>query len=138
MLLMEMVLILIWNKNKYNLKWLWFLILYAINQNKIKKIGTRQEVYRGLAIRTAGGLSKNDIIEKQFGTRTLYISTKLSDKMRDNFNLHRNNPRRQKRTMVASNINTPLTIQNNIQPIETRINQNMIFIKSALEHYGVL
>ena len=33
---------------------------------KIKKVGTREEVFKGLAARTAGGLVKNDIIEKQF------------------------------------------------------------------------
>ena len=108
------------------------------DQNKIKKIGTRQEVYKGVANRTAGGLSKNDIIEKQFGTRTLYISRKLSDKMRDNFNLHRNNPRRQKRTMVASNINTPLTIQNNIQPIKLRMKQIYIIIKIILDNLNII
>lgn len=73
---------------------------------RIKKIGTREEVFKGLAIRTAGGLSKTDIIEKQFGTRILYISKKLSDKMRTNFNIIReNNPnyfkRVPKRTLVA-------------------------------------
>lgn len=75
---------------------------------KIKRVGTREEVFKGNASRTAGGLKKEDIIEKQFGTRTIYISRKLSDKMRENFNIIRlNNPnhfkRMQKKTMVASN-----------------------------------
>ena len=75
-----------------------------------KRIGTRQEVYKGLATRTAGGLKKDDIIEKQFGSRAIYISKKLSDKMRENFNIIRsNNPnhlkRNPKRTMVAPKLN---------------------------------
>jgi len=75
-----------------------------------KRIGTRQEVYKGLATRTAGGLKKDDIIEKQFGSRAIYISKKLSDKMRENFNIIRsNNPnhlkRNSKRTMVAPKLN---------------------------------
>ena len=50
--------------------------------NKNKKVGTREEVYKGIAQRTAGGLNKNDIIEKVFGTKTIYISRKLSEKMK--------------------------------------------------------
>jgi hypothetical protein len=70
-----------------------------MDTSRIKRIGTREEVYKGLAIRTAGGLKREDIIEKQFGTRTLYISKKLSDKMRTNFNIIReNNPNYLKRT----------------------------------------
>jgi hypothetical protein len=74
----------------------------------MKKVGTREEVFKGNAARTAGGLKKEDIIEKQFGNKTLYISKKLSDKMRENFNIIRaNNPnhlrnKQQKRTMVAN------------------------------------
>lgn len=75
-----------------------------------KRIGTREEVFKGLATRTAGGLKKDDIIEKQFGSRKMYISKKLSDKMRENFNIIRtNNPnhlkRIPKRTMVAPKLN---------------------------------
>ena len=75
-----------------------------------KRIGTREEVFKGLATRTAGGLKKDDIIEQQFGSRKMYISKKLSDKMRENFNIIRtNNPnhlkRNPKRTMVAPKLN---------------------------------
>lgn len=90
-----------------------------------KRIGTREEVFKGLATRTAGGLKKDDIIEKQFGSRKMYISKKLSDKMRENFNIIRtNNPnhlkRIPKRTMVApklnenANANATLTNQNKV------------------------
>jgi hypothetical protein len=76
---------------------------------KIKKVGTREEVFKGLATRTAGGLFKNDIIEKQFGTRKLYISKRLSDKMRESFNTIRlNNPNHLKRLSrkIPINFNT--------------------------------
>ena len=55
----------------------------------IKRIGTREEVFRGHAIRTAGGLKRDDIISKQLGTKIIYISKKLSAKMKENFNIIR-------------------------------------------------
>ena len=53
-------------------------------ENKLKKVGTREEVYNNLASRTAGNLTKNDIIEKTIGSRKIYISKKLSEKMINN------------------------------------------------------
>jgi len=81
------------------------------NSVKIKKIGTREDVYKGMALRTAGGLTKDDIITKQFGNKIIYISKKLSDKMKTNFNLLRStNPNhlKNKRTHCCN-------IQQNIQ-----------------------
>jgi len=101
----------------------------------MKRIGTREEVFKGIATRTAGGLKREDIIEKQFGTKILYISKKLSDKMRENFNIIRtNNPnhlrnKQQKRTMVANknnnnnNNNSNETIQINQQNQPNQPNQ---------------
>ena len=54
----------------------------TVNTNTVKKIGTREEVYKSVASRTAGGLTKNDIIEKNFNGKLIYISKKISDKMR--------------------------------------------------------
>lgn len=76
---------------------------------KIKKVGTREEVFKGIAIRTAGGLKKDDIIEKKFGSRTLYISKKLSEKMKENITILRaHNPnifKKLKKTMgVATDV----------------------------------
>ena len=76
---------------------------------KIKKIGTREEVFKGLASRTAGNLQKNDIIEKQFSNRTIYISKKLSDKMKANITILRaHNPNflkgLQRKTMTSKPI----------------------------------
>jgi len=75
--------------------------------SKQKKVGTREEVYKNLAIRTAGNLKKDDIIEKVFGNKTMYISKKLSDKMKENIQILRtHNPnfmkKMQKKTMVVS------------------------------------
>lgn len=90
-----------------------------MDNSRIKKVGTREEVFKGLAIRTAGGLKKDDIIEKQFGTRVLYISKRLSDKMRENFTFIRNNNpnylrRQPKKTMTntSTNNNTIITTTN--------------------------
>ena len=85
---------------------------------KTKLIGTREEVFKGLAPRTAGGLTRDDIIEKRIGNKILYISRKLSDKMKNNMNLARNpnHARRiQKRTMhnMRKLQNTTTTIHNN-------------------------
>ena len=76
---------------------------------KIKKVGTREEVFKGFASRTAGGLKKDDIIEKKFGSRTLYISKKLSEKMKENITILRaHNPnifKKLKKTMgVATDV----------------------------------
>ena len=76
---------------------------------KNKKFGTREEVYKGIYTNTAGGLKKDDIIEKCLGTKIIYISKKLSDKMKINFNIIRaNNPNQFKRipkkTMVSPKI----------------------------------
>jgi len=77
---------------------------------KIKKVGTREEVYNGNALRTAGGLQKNDIIEKKIGNRIIYISKKLSDKMKENITIIRNqNPHFFKRVLkktIVSDVNT--------------------------------
>jgi hypothetical protein len=50
--------------------------------NLSKKIGTREEVYKGIASRTAGGLTNTDIIEKTFNGKLIYISKKISEKMK--------------------------------------------------------
>ena len=77
---------------------------------KAKKVGTREEVFKGLAERTAGSLKKDDIIEKSIGNHKIYISKKLSDRMKLNIaTLRINNPnffkRLQKKTMVNTNTN---------------------------------
>ena len=68
-------------------------------ENKLKKVGTREEVYNCLASRTAGNLTKNDIIEKIIGSRKIYISKKLSEKMINNPIFSK---RIQKKTLVAT------------------------------------
>jgi len=107
--------------------------------SRMKKIGTREEVFKGLAARTAGGLKREDIIEKQFGTKMLYISKKLSDKMRENFNIIRtNNPnhlknKQQKRTMVATTNTNTNTNTNNIE-----LNQNQNQVQSINKVHKVI
>ena len=49
-----------------------------------KKIGTREEVYKSIAQRTNGGLLKSDIIEKNNNGKLIYISKKISEKMKAN------------------------------------------------------
>jgi hypothetical protein len=92
------------------------------NDARGKRIGTREEVFKGLAARTAGGLTKADIIAKQFGTRTLYISKRLSDRMRENFQHANYFRKRVRKTLVATN-NTPApqqTMQDTmIKPVST-------------------
>lgn len=75
----------------------------SISDARIKRNGTREEVFKGLAVRTAGGLKKDDIIAKQFGTKTLYISKRLSDRMRENFQQVNNFRKRVRKTLVATN-----------------------------------
>jgi len=73
------------------------------------KIGTREQVYKGLAIKTAGGLTKNDIIEKRIGNKIIYISKKLSDKMKNNIVQFRKVIRKKTISVPVNN-----TIQQNI------------------------
>jgi hypothetical protein len=92
--------------------------------SKIRTVGTREEVYKGLASRTAGNLQKNDIIEKIIGNRILYISKKISDKMKANISIFRtSNPNFlksiQKKTMVVNN-----TELHNTQNIKTQNTNN--------------
>jgi len=91
-----------------------------MDNSKVKKVGTREEVYKGIALRTAGSLKKDDIIEKRIGNRVIYISKKLSDKMKENVNILRtHNPnffkRMQKKTTVTTSETQPIS-----QPIKPK------------------
>ncbi len=115
-----------------------------MDTSKNKKVGTREEVFKGTAIRTAGGLKKDDIIEKKIGNRIIYISKKLSDKMKENITILRtHNPiflkKIQKKTVVSSNetivssTETPNNIQINknlnaqsVQPIQSTQNTQIL------------
>ena len=82
---------------------------------KITRVGTREDVYKGIAQRTAGNLKKDDIIEKIYGNRKIYISKKLSDKMKANIQILRtHNPnflkRKPKQTMISHS-------EGSVQPI---------------------
>jgi hypothetical protein len=106
---------------------------------KNKKIGTREEVYKNIALRTAGGLKKDDIIEKKIGNRIMYISKKLSDKMKENVNILRtHNPnffkRIQKKTIVSTNDTQPIEKQNsypNTKPITSILKNKKNIITHA-------
>ena len=49
------------------------------------KIGSRADVYEGRADKTTGGLTKADIICKVMGGKKLYISQKISNRMKNKF-----------------------------------------------------
>lgn len=87
---------------------------------KIKKVGTREEVYKKIALRTAGGLKYDDIIVKTCGSKTLYVSKKLSEKMSEQLKVLRiTNPnflkRIQKKTLVAPTNDTQTPSQSSTQ-----------------------
>jgi hypothetical protein len=95
--------------------------------SKIKKVGTREEVYKGIALRTAGGLKKDDIIEKKFGSRILYISKKLSEKMKENITILRtHNPNLFKKAKKTMGTTTEITSETIIHPIQQPIQQQSI------------
>lgn len=48
----------------------------------VKKKGTREEVYLGLAERTSGYMTKEDIIVKKTPRKTKYLSRKISERMK--------------------------------------------------------
>ena len=80
-----------------------------MDTNTIKKIGSREEVYKCLALHTIGGLYKNDILEKKHNDKFIYISKKISDKMKAQISIIREtNPnffKKQKKTLNISSIN---------------------------------
>ncbi len=90
----------------------------SIGDARMKRLGTREEVFKGLAARTAGGLKKDDIIAKQFGTRTLYISKRLSDRMRENFQHANYFRKRVRKTLVATNISQNPESNNQISNVK--------------------
>ena len=74
---------------------IYLFIYYYFNMDcistNIKKIGNREEVYKGLAYRTAGGLTNTDIIEKNFNGKLIYISKKISENMKAQMQLIHSN-----------------------------------------------
>ena len=52
-----------------------------------KKIGSREEVYKGLAQKTSGGLKKENIICKIIRKKEVYVSKRLSELMKVKNNL---------------------------------------------------
>ena len=94
-----------------------------------KKTGSREEVYKSIASHTAGGLYKNDIIEKQHNGKTIYISKKISEKMKEQINIIReHNPnffKKQKKTFSVPKI---IKNKNNskTQKLSFQINNNEV------------
>lgn len=62
-----------------------------MDKKRVKKIGSREEVYHGSALRTSGGLTKDDIILKVSNGKNYYVSKKLSAiaKERDMFSKYK-------------------------------------------------
>jgi hypothetical protein len=62
-----------------------------MDKKRVKKIGSREEVYHGSAFRTSGGLTKDDIILKVSNGKSYYLSKKLSAiaKERDMFSKYK-------------------------------------------------
>ena len=60
-------------------------------KRRVKKVGTREEVYLGKALKTSGGLTKNDILIKVVNGKNHYVSKKLSEiaKERDMFSKYK-------------------------------------------------
>jgi len=49
---------------------------------RVKRIGTREEVYHGIAKITAGGMVKSDIVKVIKNNKEHYASRKISDRMK--------------------------------------------------------
>ena len=62
-----------------------------MDKKRVKKIGSREEVYNGSAFRTSGGLTKDDIMLKVSNGKNYYVSKKLSAiaKERDMFSKYK-------------------------------------------------
>ena len=78
-----------------------------------KKIGSREEVYMGIALKTNGGLFKKDIIQKNTNGKYSYVSKKLSEIAKER-NVFSNYRKRQTRVnKVPINVNTNASLQPN-------------------------
>jgi hypothetical protein len=87
-----------------------------IARNGMKKIGTREEVFQGIAIKTNGGMYRNDIIFDE-KLKKGYISKKISTRMK------------QKRKTIKSNtILAPNPANENLVDVK---------VKVAVENVGV-
>jgi hypothetical protein len=75
-----------------------------------KKIGSREEVYVGIALKTNGGLFKKDIIQKNTNGKYSYVSKKLSEiaKERNVFSNYRKRKTRANKVSINVNTNAPL------------------------------
>lgn len=80
-----------------------------ITRNGIKKIGTREEVFQGLAIKTNGGMYINDILYDE-KMKKGYISKKISTRMK------------QKRKTLRANMNTNTNTNNNTNNMNINTN----------------
>jgi len=106
---------------------------------KIKKVGTREEVYKKIALRTAGGLKYDDIIVKTCGSKTLYVSKKLSEKMSEQLKVLRiTNPnflrRIQKKTLVAPTNDTQTSPQTPSQTAKLETSPSNLSTKIKQKH----
>uniref|UniRef100_A0A6C0EFE8 Uncharacterized protein n=1 Tax=viral metagenome TaxID=1070528 RepID=A0A6C0EFE8_9ZZZZ len=51
----------------------------------MKKIGSRKEVYLGIALKTSGGMTRDDIIKSvKDKAKNIYLSKKISSRMKNN------------------------------------------------------
>ena len=50
----------------------------------VKKKGTREEVYLGLAQKTSGNMRKDDIIRRETAKKPKFLSRKISERMKKN------------------------------------------------------
>ncbi len=100
----------------------------------MNKIGTREEVFKGLADKTSGGLTKNDIICKIIGGKTLYISSKKSKIMKDILKKTKtNNGKNTILNQEKSTSNMPLTKKN----VYFSLNQNKVVSYNYEELAGI-
>ena len=94
----------------------------------IKKIGNREEVYKGLAYRTAGGLTNTDIIEKNFNGKLIYISKKISENMKAQMQLIHSN------TQYTNNLDSNTKRSTNKPFNKRRMQERAPFSVQILNH----
>jgi hypothetical protein len=104
----------------------------------MKRIGTRQEVYQGLAERTSGGMRKEDIMIKN----KKFISRKKSDRMRimvaqnERFQVFHSNKKTKCNNLLNQQNNR--NINNNTKKSSKRTQKKVIFHfnKNKVQEYN--
>lgn len=78
----------------------------TVANKRVKKIGSREEVYNGNALQTSGGMTRDDIMQEMRGGNIYYKSKIISQRMKENSPLLKNKKLTRKKVAFNEENNT--------------------------------